>query len=44
MFTRSEAVFFNFLLCAFNALADHISFNHFTILETKTIHYGGDAF
>ena len=42
--TRTEVVFFDLLLCAFDALADHAGLDHLAVLETEFIHDTSNAF
>ena len=41
--TDTEVVFLDFLLGTFDALVDHLVFNHLTFLKTETVHNSGDA-
>ena len=43
VFTRTEAVFFDFLLGALDALADHLGFDHLAILKSEAVHHSCDA-
>ena len=41
--TDTEVVLLNFLLGALDTLRDHRTLNHLTLLETQTVHHGGDT-
>ena len=43
-FTDTEMVFFHFLLCPLDGVADHLVLNHLSILKSETIHHLGNAF
>ena len=43
VFTRTEAVFFDFLLGTLDALADHLGFDHLAILKSETVHHSCDT-
>ena len=42
-FTDTEVVFFYFLLSTLDGIGNHLVFNHFTFLESKSVHDTGNT-